>query len=300
MNVWEPEYTLADAQGNHVPFDLDLCKAVAVAVLGPNAKFIVKQYRDEAGSLKALKEGEIDLLATGSPYMRSSNGNFSFARPVFYDFQGFLVNKAFNVHSPRDFAGKKVCFLLSTEIETQIGAYMTREKIAYIPGPFSEEGEMEMALITRNCAAISADVSQLAYERINFRKLAREYEILPDLVSKDPLAPVVRSDDSQWAAVVDWTMQALILAEEEGITQANVEQMKKSDDLMVQRFLGVNRGWGTFLGLDDAWAARVIAAVGNYGEVFDRNLGAGSPMKLDRGANKLWTQGGLMYAEPIR
>lgn len=159
---------------------------------------------------------------------------------------------------------------------------------------------MEAALITGNCAAISADVSQLAYERSNFRQLATKYVILPDNIANDPLAPAVRTGDGQWRAIVDWTVQALIQAEELGVTQANVRDMKKSDDMLVRRLLGSHKGWAQFIGLDDEWAARAIEAVGNYGEVFDRDLGAGSKMRLERGLNNLWNRGGLMYANPIR
>ena len=300
IDIEEPEYTLADAHGNHSQFDIDLCKAVAVAVLGKNAKFTIKRYRDEAGSLKALKAAEIDLLATASPYVRSNNGSFGFARPIFYDFQAFLVNKELGIQTAHDLAGRKVCFLIGTEIEEQVTSYMSRESMKFIPGPFSEEGEMEAALLTRNCAAVTADVSQLAYERISFKAMAKNFLILPEVVGKDPLAPAFRTDDPQWAAIVDWTMQILIQAEESGITQANVAEKKKSDDAVVQRMLGTRRGWGQFLGLDDDWAASVIESVGNYGEIFERDLGAGSEMKLDRGMNKLWTEGGLMVAEPIR
>ncbi|HEY1159290.1 MAG TPA: hypothetical protein VGE83_01590, partial [Terracidiphilus sp.] len=151
-----------------------------------------------------------------------------------------------------------------------------------------------------NCAAITADVSQLGYERIAFKSMARNFEILPDVIAKDPLAPTYRLDDPQWAAIVNWVVEALIQAEESGVTQRNLAEMKKSDDPVVQRLLGTHRGYGQYLGLDDAWAANVIEAVGNYGEIFDRDLGPESTMKLVRGPNNLWTQGGLIYALPIR
>jgi general L-amino acid transport system substrate-binding protein len=140
----------------------------------------------------------------------------------------------------------------------------------------------------------------LAYERIAFRGLAKNYEILPDVIAKDPLAPAYRLDDPQWATIVNWTIEALIQAEESGVTQANLAEMKKSDDMVIRRLLGVQRGYGQYVGLDDAWAARVIEAVGNFGEIFERDLGAGSKLKLTRGMNNLWTKSGLMYAEPMR
>ena len=300
-NIEEPEYSTQDAHGNHIVFDVDICRAVAVAVLGPNARFTVKSFRDEQDALKALKSGEIALLATGSPtLLNTANTGLGFARPIFYDYQAFFVNKTMGIASPKDLAGKKVCFLGGTEIETQLTSYMQREKIKWLPFPFQEEGEMEAALVTRNCAAITADISQLGYERLGFKGVARNFEILPDVIAKDPLAPAYTLDDPQWATIVDWTVEALIQAEESGVTQANLAEMKKSDDEVIRRLVGVHRGYGQFAGLDDAWAARVIEAVGNYGEMYERDLGSGSVMKLARGANNLWTQGGLMYALPMR
>ena len=301
VNFEEAEYSTLDAHGNHSILDLDICKAIAVAVLGPNAKFTIVPYRDEQDALKELKSGRIAVLATGSPnYMNTAAAGLGFTRPVFYDYQGFLVNRTMGIHSSKDLAGKKTCFLGETEIEKQIQGYMKREGIAWLPFPFQEEGEMEAAFITRNCAAITADVSQLAYERIAFKGMAKDFAILSEVVAKDPLAITYRLDDPQWAAAMDWIVEALIQAEESGVTQANVESMKKSDDPVVARLLGTQRGYGQYLGLDDAWAAWMIAAVGNYGELFERDLGSGSVMKLDRGANRLWTEGGLMYAAPIR
>jgi general L-amino acid transport system substrate-binding protein len=301
VNTEEPEYSTEDAHGNHSAFDLDICKAIAVAVLGPQAKFTVTPYRDERDARKALKSGEIAVLATGSMnFINATNSGFGFSQPVFFDYQGFLVNKTMGIGSAQDLAGKKVCFLSGTEIEDQLGAYMKRAQIKWLPFPFQEEGEMEAAFITRNCAAISADVSQLAYERIAFKGMAKDFQILPEVIAKDPLAPMYRLDDPQWAAIVNWTIEALIQAEESGVTQANVVEKKKSDDLVTQRLLGTSHGYGQYLGLDDAWAAQVIEAVGNYGEIFDRDLGPESTMKLDRGLNNLWTRGGLIYAMPIR
>ena len=303
VNSEEPEYSTQDAHGNHTVLDVDICKAVAVAVLGSNAKFTVKSFRDEQDALKALKSGEIALLATGSPnFVNSANKGFGFARPIFYDYQAFFVNKTMGITSPKDLAGKKICFISGNEMEEQLTSYMEREKIKRLPFPFQEEGEMEAAFVTGNCAALSADVSQLAYERLGFKNMAKNFEILPDVIAKDPLAPAYRLDDPQWATIVNWTVEALIQAEESGVTQANLAdmKMKKSDDVVIRRLLGLQHGYGQLIGLDDAWAARVIEAVGNYGEMFERDLGSGSVMKLPRGANNLWTQGGLMYALPIR
>jgi general L-amino acid transport system substrate-binding protein len=296
-----PEYSLQDAHGSHALLDMDFCKALAVAVLGANAKFTIVTYLDEEDALKALTTGAIDALATGSPnFVNSTRETFGFAPPIFYDYQGFLVSKTMGITSPKDLARQKICFLGGTDIEAELAGYMQREKINYLPFAFSEEGEMEAAFVTGNCAAISADVSQLSYELLYFKNRAKDFTILPDVIAKDPLAPTYRLDDSQWAAIVNWTVEALIQAEESGVTQANLAEMMKSDDLIIRRLLGVQRGYGQLLGLDDAWAARAIEAVGNYGEMFERDLGSGSERKLPRGANNLWTHGGLMYAFPMR
>jgi len=296
----EVEYTTSDAHGNHSLFDLDLCKAIAVAVLGPGAKTIVVPFRDETDALKGLKLGEIDVLATGSPNLVNTAAGFGFSRPVFYDYQGFLVNKTLGIHSAQDLAGKKICFIDGFEIANQIAGYMPRESIDWIPFPFQEEGEMEAAFMTRNCAAITADVSQLAYERIAFKSLAANFEILPDVVASDPLAITYRLDDPQWALILDWVPNALIQAEQSGVTQSNLAARKSSPDPVIQRLLGSHKGWGSFLSLDDAWAAHTIEAVGNYGELYERTLGSGSLMHLARGANNLSTNGGLMLAAPMR
>lgn len=297
----EVEYSTKDAHGNHSLFDLDLCKAIAVGVLGPNAKFTAVPYRAEENALKGLAAGDIDVLATGSPnYMNTAAAGIGFTRPVFYDYQGFLVNKTLGIHSARGLAGKKVCFIDGTEIEIQLDGYMRREAIKHIPFPFQEEGEMEAALITGNCAAVTADVSQLAYERIAFKGAARNFEILPEVIARDPLAIAFRTDDPRWGTLLGWIFAALVQAEESGVTQSNVGAMKSSTDPVIQRLLGTQHGYGQYLSLDDAWAARTIEAVGNYGELFERTLGNASIMHLPRGANNLWNHGGLIDAPPIR
>jgi len=301
INVEEVEYSTEDAHGNHGAFDQDICRALAAAVLGSDAKLSVISFSDERDALDALRSGKIAVLATGSAnYMNTAKAGFGFGPIVFYDYQGFLANKNMGIKSAKDLAGKKVCFLGGTEIEIELQGYMKREKIDWLPFSFQEEGEMEAALVTQNCAAVSADVSQLAYEQIAFGGTARNFQILPDVVAKDPLAPTYRIDDPQWAAIVNWTADALIQAEESGITRANVTEMGKSQDPVVQRVLGTWKGYAQYLGLRDGWAADVIRTVGNYGEIYERDLGSGSRMKLPRGPNNLWTNGGLIYALPIR
>lgn len=302
LNREEPEYSNLDAHGNRALFDVDLCKAVAVAVLGANARFNIVPFSDENDSLKALRAGKIDLLATASPTLTNNTAlGFVFGPVMLFDNQALMVNNGMGVHSARDLAGKKICYLTETNIELNLNAWMAREHISFVPFPFQEEGEMEAAYLTNNCAAITADATQLAYERIAFRAKGRDYEILPDVLAKDPLASATRSDDAAWSAIVTWVDTALLEAEESGITAANAKAIRGStSDLAIQRFLGATPGLGRPLGLDDTWAFRTIEAVGNYGEIYARDLGPATPMRLDRGLNRLWNAGGLLFAAPMR
>ncbi len=295
----EEDYSRAEDHGNRAAFDLDSCKAVAVAILGPRAQFTIKVYSDEPDAAAALRKGSIDLLPTASPTLANEIGNmFGFARPTFYDAQGFLVLTKSGIRNAHDLAGKKVCYLTGSEADGGLRAYAAREHLEYIWYPFSEAGEMEAAFFTGNCVAVTSDISQLANTRAIDKQRAREFTILPDHIRKDPLAPACRLGDPQFAAVVDWTVEALIEAEELGVTRANVAQMQVSADPEVQLLMGKPLSTGKLLGLDMHWAANVIEATGNYGEIFERDLGAGSPLRLDRAENRLWTQGGLMYALP--
>ena len=301
LNREEPEYSNLDAHGNRALFDVDLCKAVAIAVLGPGARFTVVPFPDEQTSITALSAGTVDLLSTATPSMTNNAGHdLAFGRVMLFDSQALMVNTTLGVHSARDLTGKKICYLAETDIELRLQAWMARQKISFIPFPFQEEGEMEAAFLTNNCAAITADTTQLAYERIAFHARGRDYQILPDVLAKDPLASATRGSDRQWSALVNWTDELLVEAEESGITAANVDAMTSYPDAAIARLLGKIAGGGKSLGLDDDWAVRTIKGVGNYGEVFDRDLGPATPMRLDRGANRIWTNGGLMVAAPVR
>ena len=296
----EEDYSRAEDHGNRAAFDIDMCKAVAVAILGPGAPFIIKPYPDEPTALKALRQSEVDLIASASPLVNSSVAGIGFPRPTFYDGQGLMFPNNPAIHSPSDFAGKKVCFLLSTNSETGLHDYANRQHINYIWFAFSEAGEMDAAFFTGNCDALSSDVSQLANVRAHDRARANDFTILPELIRKDPLAPAFDAADTRFAAVVTWTVETLIEAEELDVTQKSIDAMLSStiEDSEVKDLLGHKYGTGARLGLDDHWGANVIKATGNYGEIFDRDLGQNSPLRLDRGANRLWTKGGLMMAIP--
>ena len=295
------EYSNADAHGNRAAFDIDLCKAVAIAVLGANAKFTITAYPDEPSSLKALAAGAVALVPTVSKnFGNTAGGQFGFSAPVLYDAQGFLAPKSLNLKSPADLSGKKICFLAETEVEVNLRAYVAREKIDFVPFPFQEQGEMEAAFVTNNCAAISSDMTQLANMRRTFRSRRGAYEILTQSIAEDPLAMAYSAADPALGKIVDWTIQALIQAEASGVTQANTGEMSASQDPVIQRLLGVAKGYGKKLDLDDDFARRTIKAVGNYGEIYQRDLGEKSGLQLPRGKNELWTKGGLLFPLPWR
>ena len=292
----EEDYSRATDHGNRAAFDIDLCKAVAVAVLGPGAKLDLKSYPDEPYAVRALRTGEIDMLATASDSVPNTAVDLVFTHPVFYDGQGILTTNDPARRTPLDLAGKKVCFLTGSNAEDGLHSYATEHKISYVWYPFSEAGEMEAAFFTGNCDAITGDISQLANIRTIDARRSRDFKLLPQLIRQDPLATATLGSDVRFAAIVSWTMETLIAAEPLGITMANAKTLAATTTRLDQQaLLGQRFGSGTTLGLDPYWGAHVIAAVGNYGEIFDRDLGAKSTLGLDRGENRQWTDGGLMF-----
>jgi general L-amino acid transport system substrate-binding protein len=301
INTNEDDYSKNDTHGNLAALGADICKAVAAAVLGPGAKIVVTAYPDEPAGLAAVRSGKTALLAGATPDITYESAfGVGFGPPVFYDGQGFLVANAAGVASLKDFAGKQICFIGGTQAGDTLEAVFKERGIDYTPFPFEEMGEMEAALVVGHCAAITGDLSQLANIHALFHNRIPDFRIMADTIAKDPLAPAFRQGDPEWDRIVTWTVHALVQAEESGVTAANVDQMKTSADPEIRRLLGTYRGLGKALGLTDDWAAHAIAAVGNYGEIYERDVGQGSKLKLPRGLNALWTKGGLMYALPIR
>ena len=295
----EEDYSRAEDHGNRAAFDIDLCKAIAVATLGPGAHLVVKSFPDEPASVKALLAGEIDVLATASPTVANTARGLVFTAPVLYDGQGFLFPNNPAIQTPRELAGKRICYLTGSLAETGLHSYAAAHKISYIFYPFSEAGEMEAAFFTGNCDAISSDVTQLANIRGIEAHRAQAFTMLPQLIRQDPLAVATWGGDVRFAAIVHWTVEALIEAEALSVTAANARSLTADPRPEVQQLLGQRYGTGTALGLNPRWGAEVIEAVGNYGEMFARDLGAGSPLRLDRGENRLWSDGGLLFAEPL-
>ena len=297
----EAEYNKDDLHGGLDGLDGEICKAVAAAVRGDATKLRTTAWPVELEGLNGLAAGEVDLLVGVTPSATTMRlHGVGFGPPVFWDGQGFMVDRAAGIASLRDLAGRKVCFIDGADYQPVLDPVMRARNIAYVPFPFQEEGEMDAALVVGHCDAETADLSRLADKRSAFHGRAGDFVLLAETLTLDPVAPAYRQGDAPWAAVVDWTVYALMQAEASGVTRANVETMRASEDLAVQRLLGADFGAARALGLERDWAARVIAEVGNYGEIFDRTAGAGSRLNLPRGLNALWTQGGLMRPLPVR
>lgn len=299
----EAEFSTTDDHGARVDFDRDLCKAVAVAVLGPDAKVIVKGYPDDQSSTAALRSGEVDLIASiSADFSHATDSSIRLTRPVLYDGVALMVPTVSGITNTAGLTGKKVCFIAETEAEVMTRAWFESHQLKFVPFPFQEEGEMEAAYITGNCTGIAGDLTRLAATRAGFGARANDYMLLPDVISKDPLAAAYRASDQQWGTIIDWTINILIQAEESTITSANIAALRENRDPnpMTERLMGKTHEFGKALGLEDNWPGRTIEAVGNYGEIFTRDFGSGSQLKLPRGLNDLWTRGGLMYALPLK
>jgi len=307
IDMEEAEYSTTDDHGNRQAFDEDICRAVAVAVLGKDAQVKVAQFPDDRTTMQALVSGDLDMAATlTDDFTHSAGTHIQFTRPVLWDGVGFLLLVKSPVTSARQLRGKKICFLAGTTAEESVRAWFVREHLSFVPFPFSEEGEMQAAFATGNCGALAGDQTRLAQLRAALTEHHEQARMLPELISKDPLAAAVREDDPQWTAIVNWAMEALVQAEESGVTQANVGRMRSravlpdSNDPTLRFLLGGSHEMGSALGLDDDWVVHVIEAVGNYGEIYERDLGAGSSIKLPRADNKLRSSGGLMMALPTK
>ena len=297
----EAEYSTSDDHGNREAFDADLCRAVAVAVLGEKAQVKVTRYPDDRTAMRGLDSGEVEMVATlTDDFTHAAGTHLLFTRPVLWDGVGFLVAARSTVTRARQLSEKKVCFLSETAVEESVRAWFAREHLDFVPFPFQEEGEMEAAFATGNCGALAGDGTRLAETRAALAQHGKRARLLPERISKDPLAAAVRADDPEWAAIVSWVMEALVQAEESSVTRANVQAIRtRAESNPVLRFLlGASHEMGNALGLDEDWVVRVIEATGNYGEIYERDLGSGSPLKLPRGENNLRERGGAMSALP--
>jgi general L-amino acid transport system substrate-binding protein len=301
VNPSLPGFAAADSQGNWTGFDVDFCKAVAATVLNDATK--VKWTPLNASQrFAALQAGEIDVLSRNTTWTltRDASLGLNFTGVTYYDGQGFMVTKKSKITSAKQLKGATVCVQSGTTTEKNLADYSKAMKLNMKPVVFETQEATNKAYFTGRCQVYTTDASGLASVRNKEATNPDDHLILPDLISKEPLGPSVRRGDDEWFAIVKWVVFALIEAEEYGITQANVDQMKSSTDPVVQRILGTSEDTGKLLGLDKEWAYRAIKAVGNYGEIFERNVGPKSTLKLPRGANNLWSKGGLVYAPPVR
>jgi general L-amino acid transport system substrate-binding protein len=292
-------FGLPDSQGVWRGLDVDECRAIAAAIFNdPNkVKFIPVNAKDRP---TILASGEIDVLIRNTTWTLSrQTGGMFFTGINFYDGQGFMVKKKLGVASALKLDGASVCVQQGTTTELNLADYFRAHNMKLEAVVFATDDEATKAYDTGRCDAYTTDASGLYSERLKMSN-PDDNIVLPEIISKEPLGPSVRKDDIQWFQIVQWTHYALVTAEELGVTKANVDEKLKSDNPAIRRLLGVEGRFGEGLGLTNDWAYRIIKAVGNYGEIFERNVGMGSPIKISRGLNALWNKGGLQYAPPIR
>ncbi len=293
-------FGLPDSQGRWTGLDVDFCRALAAAIFNdPNkVKFVPLTARDR---FTALQSGDVDVLARNTTWTssRDTSLGLNFTGVNYYDGQGFMVRKSLKVNSALELGDASVCVQQGTTTELNLADYFRANKMKLKSVTFATADEALKAYDTGRCDAYTTDASGLAGERLRLAN-PNDHIVLPEIISKEPLGPVVRHGDDQWFDIVKWTHFAMVTAEELGITKANVDDHLKSTEPDVRRLLGTEGKHGEALGLTNDWAYRIIKHVGNYGEVFERNVGQGSPLKINRGLNALWTKGGLQYAPPIR
>ena len=294
-------FASADSQGKWTGIDVDVCRAVAATIFGDSEK--VKYIPTTAQQrFTALQSGEVDMLARTTTYTltRDTALGFDFTGVNYYDGQGFMVNKKLGVKSAKELNGATVCVQPGTTTELNLADYFRATKMTFKPVVIEKIEEVRAAFFAGRCDVFTTDASGLYSTRAANAPNPDDYIILPEIISKEPLGPVVRHGDNQFGDIVRWALFAMIEAEEYGITSKNVDEMLKSENPSIKRILGVTPGMGKALGVDEKWVYNTIKQVGNYGESFERNVGMGSPLKIARGLNALWTQGGLQYAPPIR
>jgi general L-amino acid transport system substrate-binding protein len=293
-------FGLPDAQGKWTGIDVDVCRAIAAAIFddASKVKFVPLSAKDR---FTALQSGEVDVLSRNTTWTssRDTSLGLNFTGVTYYDGQGFIVRKALKVNSALELNGASVCVQQGTTTELNLADYFRAHKIQLKSVTFATANEALKSYDAGRCDAYTTDASGLYSERLRLAN-PDDHIILPEIISKEPLGPAVRHGDDQWFDIVKWVLFAMINAEELNITSKNIDEMMKSTNPAVKRFVGTEGNAGEQLGLTKDWAVRIIKAVGNYGESFDRNVGKGSPLKIERGLNKLWNQGGIQYAPPIR
>jgi general L-amino acid transport system substrate-binding protein len=298
VNIGLAGFSQPDSKGVWRGIDVDFCRAVAAAVFGDPNKVrytpLTTQQR-----FTALQSGEVDLLARNTTWTitRDTSLGLNFVGVNYYDGQGFIVPKKLNVKSAKQLAGATVCVQPGTTTELNLADYFRANKMTFKPVVIEKLEEVLNAYFAGRCDVYTTDISGLVAVRASRAPNPADHVILPEVISKEPLGPVVRHGDDRWFDVVKWSLFAMIEAEEQGLTSKNIDQHLQSSNPSIQRFVGATGDIGKALGLDNRWAYNIVKQVGNYGESFERNL---TPLGFERGINQLWTQGGLMYAPPIR
>jgi general L-amino acid transport system substrate-binding protein len=294
-------FMLQDSQGKWVGLDVDVCRAVSAAIFGDAEKVKYVPLSSQQ-RFTALQSGEVDVLSNNTTITltRDTALGLDFTAVTYYDGQGFLVNKKLGVKSAKELNGATVCVAPGTTTELNLADYFRANKMTFKPVVIEKVEEVRAAFFSGRCDVYTTDASGLYSTRAANAPNPDDYMVLPEIISKEPLAPAVRHGDNQFADIVRWSQYAMLEAEEYGISSKTVDEMLKSENPSIKRILGVTPGMGKALGVDEAWVVNIIKQVGNYGESFERNVGSGSILKIDRGLNNLWTKGGLQYAPPIR
>ena len=302
VNTGRDGFSEADGKGVWSGIDVDYCKALAAAVLGDanKVKFVPTSGQTR---ITALQSGEIDVLARNTTWTlsREAASGLVWVGVNFYDGQAFMLKKRPDVSTLKDLNASTICVDAGSTTERNLADYFRANSIAYKAVSFDKPEAALQGFISGRCQVMTRDYASLAAVlKTDLKDTASEYVILPQLISKEPLGPVVRRGDEEWHAIAKWTLYAMIEAEELGLSSTNIDQMKSSTDVTIRRFVGTGTDMGKDLGLDKEWGYRIVKQVGNYGESYDRNLGMKSTLKLPRGRNELWSKGGLMFAPPIR
>ena len=301
VNRTGPGVSTLNTAGEWVGFFVDFCRAVAAATL-QSASAVEFVELNQRTRFDATRDGAVDLFSANTTWTlsRDSSIGLQFTGTLYYDGQGFMGLVSLNAKSLKDVRKATVCVTGNTTSEGNLLEYINSNRLDFAVVTLTSNDTAVSSFFNRRCDLYTTDKLVLAGQRSSGTSRPNDYVVFPEIISKEPLGPVVRNDDAGWFAIVKWVAFAMIAAEEKGVDSMNIDQMRNSSDGEVRRLLGVEPGLGKALGLDDGWATRIIEQVGNYGQVFERNLGAGSPLRLERGINALWTKGGLIYAPPLR
>ena len=295
-----PGFSNPDDQGNWTGIDVDICRAVAAAIFG-DADAVKYTPLSAKERFTALQSSEIDMLSRNTTWTmsRDTNLGLNFTGVTYYDGQGFMVRKSLGITSALELDGASVCTNTGTTTELNVTDYFRSNNMQLELVQFEKSDEVVQAYDGGRCDVYTTDASGLYAQRLKLTN-SDEHMVLPEIISKEPLGPVVRQGDDQWFNLVKWTLFAMINAEELGVTSANVDEMKNSDNPAIKRLLGTDGAFGEMLGVSNDWAYNIIKQVGNYAESFDANVGPDTELKIERGVNALWSNGGFMYAPPIR